>query len=86
MALTINLTKGNRAVGLLNEVASLINDEMDALELARIQASLHSLMTAARAKSQEQEKATGRISKVARAQTISRKPASTRIAALCARC
>lgn len=86
MANTINLTKSNRAVGLLNEVAELISAETDALELARIQETLRSLMAEARTKSQQQETVTGRLAKLSRTQTVSRKPMSVRISSILARC
>lgn len=86
MTTTINLTKSNRAVGLLNEVAELIRDETDALELRRIFVSLESLAAEARAMSQKSEAETHVIARAARRQTVQRAPMSKRISGLLARC
>lgn len=83
---TINLTRSNRAIGLLNELAELIAREDSSLELWRIEKSLRSAAGEAACRAAAVERQTHQIAKAAREQTVSRKPASARIAALCARC
>lgn len=83
---TLNLTKSNRAVGLMNELAALIAEEDGALELHRIAASLRSLSHEARSKAQAFETTTQEIAKAARKQTVSRQPMSKRVSSLLARC
>lgn len=85
MTATINLTKSNRAIGLLNEVAALIADEDCSLELHRIRQTLRSLSAEAQSRSIEIERGTHQIARAARAQTIARQPASARIRKLMAR-
>jgi hypothetical protein len=83
---TINLTKSNRAIGLMAELADLIASEDSSLELSRIRATLESLSSEARHRAAVVEKETRQIAVAARKQTVSRKPASARIAKLMARC
>ncbi len=83
----INLTRSNRAVGLMNELAELISQEDSSLELARIEATLRSLSHAARSRSQEVETDTREITRAVNARKV-RKPASlgSRISMLAGRC